>query len=121
MPVVPIPDADTIAAKTAEIMSILKKSPAGNASAGVTPGPGSNPLGPGHDEVVLTKTEMETAFSRMGKAHWADQISHDGTGNDLQASLDANKWVSCRHLASWCILGKRSTIMWNNIFAHFIL
>jgi len=109
-----IPDADAIAAKAAEIMSILKKGPASasaTASATATaatpaPGAGMNPLGPGHDEVVLTKSEMFSAFGRLGKNHWVDQISHDGTGNDLQASLDANNWVSCRHLASWSILGK---------------
>lgn len=78
-----LPNATDISAKSTEILTLLQKA---------------------GEDARLTQQELFSVFGRLGKAQWVEQVSHDGTGNDLQASLDANTWVACKHLASWCIL-----------------
>lgn len=81
-----VPDAQLVSTKATEILSLLQK------TVGVD--------GDAH----LTRGEMERVFAIYQRTQWSLQVKTDGTGNDLQASFDANNWVSVKHLASWCII-----------------
>ena len=81
-----VPDAIAISGQVQTILGTLNKAATGDT------------------DVQLTESEITTFFKTIGCEQWSSRISIEGTGSDLRASLTLNKWVTCKHLASWVIL-----------------
>jgi ATP-binding cassette subfamily A (ABC1) protein 1 len=56
------------------------------------------------DVTTITEEQMNQSFTNLGQAFLLSRITSTGSGSDLRTSLDINKTVQIKQLASWCIL-----------------
>jgi ATP-binding cassette, subfamily A (ABC1), member 3 len=100
-----VPDMATVSAQVDAMLTVVGKQLSGG-------------------DASFTTADIQQIFAALNRPYWASRITPTDTGSDLQASLDVNKCVSAKHLASWCILEEfydKLCAFLNTAFGSFVL